>query len=69
MKWRLALEHNPVLDAMRAQEFGASALEETQVRGVIDDAGKIGVLVIDADDDFVFATDFSCFYLLLTKIY
>src|SRR5258706_5641815 len=29
--------------------IGASALHEAQVIGVIDDPGKIGVLVIDAD--------------------
>src|SRR5258708_33527171 len=29
--------------------IGASALHETQIVGVIDDPGKIGVLVIDAD--------------------
>ena len=29
--------------------IGAAALHEAQIVGVIDDAGKIGVLVIDAD--------------------
>jgi hypothetical protein len=29
--------------------IGASALHEAQIIGVIDDAGKIGVLVIDPD--------------------
>ena len=32
-----------------ADQFGAPALHEAQIGGVIDDAGKIGVLVIDAD--------------------
>src|SRR4029079_16349524 len=33
----------------QAQMIGASALHEAQIIGVIDDAGKIGVLVIDPD--------------------
>ncbi|MCY1235446.1 hypothetical protein D9M72_480620 [compost metagenome] len=37
-----------LLDAEQPQEIGAGALHEMQVAGVVDDAGKIGVFVIDA---------------------
>ena len=36
-------------DAGGAEEFRAPALHEAQIIGVIDDAGEIGVFVIDAD--------------------
>jgi hypothetical protein len=35
--------------AEQAQMIGAAALHEAQISGVIDDAGKIRVLVIDAN--------------------
>src|SRR5262249_44946048 len=35
--------------ADKAQMIGAAALHEAQIGGVIDDAGKVGVLVIDAN--------------------
>jgi hypothetical protein len=35
------------------QELGPPPLEEVQVRGVIDVAGKIGVFVVDADGEEV----------------
>ena len=38
-----------LLGAHQPQMVGAPALHEAQIIGVIDDAGKIGVLVIDAD--------------------
>ncbi|MGA7383308.1 MAG: hypothetical protein WBW81_01000 [Methylocella sp.] len=39
---RAAVSKNPaVRDPERAQEFGAAAFEKTQIRGVIDDTGKI----------------------------
>ena len=38
-----------LLGAHQPQMIGAAALHEAQIVGVIDDAGKIGVLVIDAD--------------------
>src|SRR5438105_3383536 len=34
-----------------SEEFGASALHEAQIAGVIDEAGKIGVLVINPDGE------------------
>jgi hypothetical protein len=44
-----AISKNPaVLYTERTQKFGAAALKETQIGGVIDDTGKIRVLVIDA---------------------
>src|SRR5581483_6850117 len=42
------LEQRAVVGADQAQIIGAAALHEAQVAGVIDDAGKIRVLVIDA---------------------
>src|SRR5580704_8028192 len=36
-----------MLDAEQPQIVGAAALHEAQIIGVIDDAGKVGVLVID----------------------
>src|ERR1700737_1573354 len=38
-----------LFSAHQPQMIGPSALHEAQVIGVIDDAGKIGVFVIDAD--------------------
>ena len=43
------LEQRALVGAEQAQVVGAAALHEAQIAGVIDDAGKIGVLVIDAD--------------------
>jgi uncharacterized protein YfeS len=40
------LEHGAMIGAQQAQVVGAAALHEAQIAGVIDDAGKIGVLVI-----------------------
>ncbi|MNY55853.1 hypothetical protein D3C86_1918660 [compost metagenome] len=37
-----------LLDTQEPQKIGAGALHEVQVAGVVDDAGKIGVFVIDA---------------------
>ena len=42
-------EQRMLLGAHQPQMIGASALHEAQIIGVIDDAGKIRVLVIDAD--------------------
>jgi hypothetical protein len=42
-----------VHDTERAQKFGAAAFEETQIGGMIDDTGKIRVLVIDPHGDAV----------------
>ena len=42
------LEQRAVVGADQAQVIGAAALHEAQVARVIDDAGKIGVLVVDA---------------------
>ena len=44
------LEQRAVVGADQAQIIGAPALHEAQIIGVIDDAGEIGVLVIDAHD-------------------
>ena len=41
-------EQRVLLGAHQPQMVGASALHEAQIIGVIDDAGKIGVLVVDA---------------------
>jgi hypothetical protein len=38
-----------VLQTASPQPFGAASLEETKIGGVIDAAGKVGVLVIDSD--------------------
>src|SRR4051812_48104998 len=43
------LEQCLLLGAHQPQMIGPSALHEAQIVGVIDDAGKIRVLVIDAD--------------------
>ena len=43
------------LDAGRPQELGPPALEEAQVVGVIDDAGEVGVLVVDPHRQHVLA--------------
>ena len=40
-------EQGAVIGAEQAQIIGAAALHEAQIIGVIDDAGEIGVLVID----------------------
>ena len=37
-----------MMNSGQAQEVAAAALEEAKVIGVIDDAGEVGVLVIDA---------------------
>src|SRR6516165_1099625 len=42
-------EQRAMTGAEQAQMIGAPALHEAQISGVIDDAGKIGVLVIDAN--------------------
>src|SRR6185437_9392355 len=42
------LEQRAMVGADQAQVVGAAALHEAQVAGVIDDAGKVRVLVIDA---------------------
>ncbi len=42
-------EDRPVMNAERAQKFGAAALQEAQIGRVIDDAGEIRVLIIDAE--------------------
>ena len=41
------VEQGALVDAACPQHLGAAALEEAQVVGVVDDAGKICVLVID----------------------
>ena len=38
-----------MFDTEQAQQVGAAALAKFEIVGVIDDAGEIGVLVIDAD--------------------
>ena len=49
-RFRLAFRKQRVLvGAHQPQMVGAPALHEAQIIGVIDDAGKIGVLVVDAD--------------------
>lgn len=49
-----AISKNPaVLYTERAQKFGAAAFKETQIGGVIDDTGKISVLVIDPHSEAV----------------
>ena len=45
---RRLLEQRAMVGADQAQVVGAAALHEAQIAGVIDDTGKIGVLVIDA---------------------
>lgn len=45
---RAALGDRTVLDAVRPQKFGAAAFEETEVGRVVDDPGKIGVLIVNA---------------------
>ena len=42
-----------MMDALGAQELGPPALEEVQVGRVVDVAGEIGVLVVDADGEAV----------------
>ncbi len=44
------LEQEPVVGADQAQIIRPPALHVAQIIGVIDDAGEIGVLVIDAHD-------------------
>src|SRR5580700_2499623 len=54
------LEQRAVIGADHAQIIGAPALHEAQIAGVIDDAGKIGVLVIDAHGEYMAAVaDFA----------
>ena len=48
-----AIEQLALLHPQRPDQLGAAALHEAQIGGVIDDAGKIRVLVIDADGDAV----------------
>ena len=43
------LEQRALIGAEQAQVVGAAALHEAQIARVIDDAGKVGVLVIDPD--------------------
>ena len=40
-----------LLDAEAAQIIGAAALQEMQVAGVIDEAGEIGIFIIDPLDE------------------
>src|SRR6516165_2140281 len=50
--WRLGarlFEQRAMSGADKAQMIGAAALHEAQIGGVIDDSGKVGVLVIDAN--------------------
>ena len=42
------LEQRAMIGAEQAQMIGAAALHEAQIVGMIDDAGEVGVLVIDA---------------------
>ena len=42
-------EQRALVGAEQAQIVGAAALHEAQIAGVIDDAGKVGVFVIDPD--------------------
>src|SRR5207244_6182441 len=42
-------EQRAMSGADEAQMIGAAALHEAQIGGVIDDSGKVGVLVIDAN--------------------
>ena len=43
------LEQRAMIGADQPQIIGAAALHVAQVVGVIDDAGEVGVLVVDAD--------------------
>ena len=47
----LAAERGLLVNSQIAQQFRAPALHEPQIGGVIDHAGKIGVLVIDANGE------------------
>ena len=44
----LAVGELGVVDAGQAQEIRAAALEEFEIAGMIDDAGEIGVGIVDA---------------------
>jgi hypothetical protein len=47
---RAAVRKTPtMLDTKCAQKLGAAAFEKTQIGGVIDDTGKIRVLIIDSN--------------------
>ena len=46
-------EQRAVISAEEAQIIGAPALHEAQIIGVVDDAGEVGVLVIDAHGKYV----------------
>ena len=52
----LARVERVMADAEQAQEIGPSALHEAEVAGVIDDAGEVGVLEIDAHRQDMAAT-------------
>ena len=54
-----------LLEAERAQPFGARALHEAQVVGVIDNPRGVGVFVIDTD--LVQAVDYIHFIMLQTR--
>ena len=43
------LLQDALIDAQFAQPFGTPALDEFQIVGVIDDTGKIGIFIINAD--------------------
>ena len=55
----VCLEQRAMVGADQAQIIGASALHVAQIIGVIDDAGEIGVFVIDADGHRVTAVAHS----------
>ena len=47
------LEQRAVIGADQAQIIGAPALHVAQIIGVIDDAGEVGVLIVDAHGENV----------------
>ena len=52
-------EHFGLIDPDRAQHVGAGPLHELQIIGVVDHAGSVGVLEIDAEREPVLAADES----------
>ncbi len=61
-------EQRMLFGAHQAQMVGAAALHEEQIIGVIDDAGEIRVLVVDADLHVMaaiadLAVEMSCLHL------
>ena len=48
-----AFDQHAVIVAEQAQEIGAAALAPADVAGVINEAGKVGVLEVDADGQHV----------------